>query len=323
MECARRGAAQDSRFLAQPRPGTPKRMKSLSTKRSATDRGQHECLVVDSARFFARSDVRADFQADHFGRFRRRRCTISVSSSSARLPLVGLHIVFGAPALFSRKVPRMLEQMRKSSQSLLIYVLFGIVIAVFIINFGPQSRGGGCDGQRRRGTMTRPRWPAIRFPTSAFRYGFLLLGGAQYPSQMAKQRRLKETVMDKLIERELLAQEAERLGYGVTDEEVEDLVADSKMIGLGYPDHASAACKRKASSTTSVQELRSVRAEPEPQDLHRRAEARAAGCPGARPAARGREGLAGRGEDRLRPQGTARSISSTSASPTASTSRRW
>ena len=36
----------------------------------------------------------------------------------------------------------MLEQMRKSSQSLLIYVLFGIVIAVFIINFGPQSRGG-------------------------------------------------------------------------------------------------------------------------------------------------------------------------------------
>ena len=35
----------------------------------------------------------------------------------------------------------MLEQMRKSSQSLLIYVLFGIVIAVFIINFGPQSQG--------------------------------------------------------------------------------------------------------------------------------------------------------------------------------------
>ena len=36
----------------------------------------------------------------------------------------------------------MLEQLRRSSQSLLIYVLFGIVIAVFIINFGPQSQGG-------------------------------------------------------------------------------------------------------------------------------------------------------------------------------------
>ena len=29
----------------------------------------------------------------------------------------------------------MLEQMRQQSRSLLIYVLFGIVIAVFIINF--------------------------------------------------------------------------------------------------------------------------------------------------------------------------------------------
>ena len=41
--------------------------------------------------------------------------------------------------------------------------------------------------------------------------------------------------MDKLIERELLAQEAERLGYVVTDEEVEDLIAEAKIIGLGYP----------------------------------------------------------------------------------------
>ena len=41
----------------------------------------------------------------------------------------------------------MLEQMRRSSQSLLIYVLFGILIAVFIINFAPQSMGG-CEGTR-------------------------------------------------------------------------------------------------------------------------------------------------------------------------------
>jgi peptidyl-prolyl cis-trans isomerase D len=129
----------------------------------------------------------------------------------------------------------MLEQMRKSSQSLLIYVLFGIVIAVFIINFGPQSRGGGCDGPQAAGDHYAAKVAGDLVSTSAFRYGFLVLGGAQYPSQIAKQRRLKETVMDKLIERELLAQEAERLGYIVTDEEVEDLVADSKMIGLGAP----------------------------------------------------------------------------------------
>jgi peptidyl-prolyl cis-trans isomerase D len=128
----------------------------------------------------------------------------------------------------------MLEQMRKSSQSLLIYVLFGIVIAVFIINFGPQSRGGSCES-----TMANDHYAAKvsgeLVTKNDFRYGFLVLGGAQYPAQMAKQQRLKETVMDKLIERELLASEAERLGYVISDEEVEDQIGQAKLIGLGYP----------------------------------------------------------------------------------------
>jgi peptidyl-prolyl cis-trans isomerase D len=128
----------------------------------------------------------------------------------------------------------MLEQMRKSSQSLLIYVLFGIVIAVFIINFGPQSHGSSCESQLANDHFAA-KVAGDTVSSSDFRYGFLMLGGAQYPAQMAKQQRLKETVMDKLIERELLAREAERLGYVVTEEQVEDLIADAKIIGLGYP----------------------------------------------------------------------------------------
>ncbi len=128
----------------------------------------------------------------------------------------------------------MLEQMRKSSQSLLIYVLFGIVIAVFIINFGPQSRGGSCES-----TMADDHYAAKvsgqLITKNDFRYGFLVLGGAQYPAQMAKQQRLKETAMDKLIERELLAAEAERLGYVISDEEVESQIGEAKLVGLGYP----------------------------------------------------------------------------------------
>jgi peptidyl-prolyl cis-trans isomerase D len=129
----------------------------------------------------------------------------------------------------------MLEQMRKSSRSLLIYVLFLIVIAVFIINFGPQSRGGSCESSMPGNDHYAAKVAGDTISTNDFRYGFLVLGGAQYPAQIAKQQRLKETVMDKLIERELLAQEAERLGYIVTEEEVEDLIAEAKMVGLGYP----------------------------------------------------------------------------------------
>jgi peptidyl-prolyl cis-trans isomerase D len=129
----------------------------------------------------------------------------------------------------------MLEQMRKSSQSLLIYLMFGILIVVFIISFGPQSRGTTCDAALSGDDHYAARVAGDIVSTNDFRYGFLMMGGAQAPAQIAKQRRLKEMVMDKLIDRELLAQEAERLGYVVSDEEVEDLVADSKMIGLGEP----------------------------------------------------------------------------------------
>jgi peptidyl-prolyl cis-trans isomerase D len=128
----------------------------------------------------------------------------------------------------------MLEQMRKSSQSLLIYVLFGIVIAVFIINFGPQSRGGSCE-QSMKDDHQAATVDGRSVTSNDFRYGFLVMGGAGYPAQEAKRQRLKETVMDKLIERELLAREAERLGYSVSDEQVEDQIAEAKLIGLGYP----------------------------------------------------------------------------------------
>ncbi len=127
----------------------------------------------------------------------------------------------------------MLEQMRKASQSLLIYLLFFIVIAVFIINFGPQSRGSSCDQVMKGNDHYAAQVNGETITQNSFRYGFMLAGGAQIPAPMAKRDRLKETVMDKLIEREILAAEANRLGMVVTDDEVEDQIADAKIVGLG------------------------------------------------------------------------------------------
>jgi peptidyl-prolyl cis-trans isomerase D len=124
----------------------------------------------------------------------------------------------------------MLEQMRRSSRSLLIYVLFGIVIAVFVINFGPQSPGG-CDSEALRASHAA-KVDGQTVSTRDFRYGFLLAGGPQYQSR-AREMRIKERVMDELIERELLVAEAKRLGFRVGEHEVEDLIAESKIVGLG------------------------------------------------------------------------------------------
>jgi peptidyl-prolyl cis-trans isomerase D len=125
----------------------------------------------------------------------------------------------------------MLEQLRRSSQSLLIYVLFGIVIAVFIINFGPQSQGG-CESSVARSTYAA-KVGSGTVTTRDFRYAYILAGGPQYQPQKARELRLRERILDELVERELLVAEAERLGFAVSDEEVEDLIADSKLIGLG------------------------------------------------------------------------------------------
>ena len=128
----------------------------------------------------------------------------------------------------------MLEQMRKSSQSLLIYALFGIIIAVFIISFGPQSRGGGCDGGMG-GDESAARVGGETVSTQAYTYAFRLMGGGNQPAQFLRLRRFKEAVMDRLIERELLANEAERLGFDVGEEDVNKMLVEAKIVGLGIP----------------------------------------------------------------------------------------
>ena len=129
----------------------------------------------------------------------------------------------------------MLEQMRKSSQSLLIYVLFGIVIAVFIINFGPQSRGGAGCGSLTGGDESAAHVVGQTVSTQTYHYAFMLMGGDNQPVQILKAHRFKEIVMDRLIERELLAQEAQRLGFSIAEDDAHKMLLDGKIIAMGMP----------------------------------------------------------------------------------------
>jgi peptidyl-prolyl cis-trans isomerase D len=131
----------------------------------------------------------------------------------------------------------MLDRIRKSSQSFLIYAIFGLLIAIFVISFGPQSRGVTCEAATADDHYAA-RVAGELVTKNDFRFGYLFMGGARAGAQVAKQRHLKEMVMDKLIERELLAAEGERLGYVVSDEEVDDMLGDARVMGLGYPSSA-------------------------------------------------------------------------------------
>jgi peptidyl-prolyl cis-trans isomerase D len=134
----------------------------------------------------------------------------------------------------------MLEQMRQQSRSLLIYVLFGIIIAVFIINFGPQSPSCGKGGRQAADVGIEGAKVKDRLLTRQdYLYGMMMVGAQNIPPQRAKMMRLHETIMDLLIDREIMANEAEKAGFRVSDEEVEDLLAASKIIGLGREQKAS------------------------------------------------------------------------------------
>ncbi len=124
----------------------------------------------------------------------------------------------------------MLANLRRNSRNAIIYVLFGILIAVFVSNFGPQS--GGCGTSS--GKSYAAKVGSSTLTERDFRMAYIALGGPQMGAQ-ARERRLKEFVMDKLIERELLAQEGERLGFAVGDEEILDMILDGRMIILGMP----------------------------------------------------------------------------------------
>ena len=135
----------------------------------------------------------------------------------------------------------MLEQMRQQSRSLLIYVLFGVIIAVFIINFGPQSPSS-CSGKRGRIQQSNLEGARVKghlLGRQDYLYGMMIVGAQNIPPQRAKMMRLHETIMDMLIDREIMASEAERAGFRVSDEEVEDFLGESKLIGLGREQKAT------------------------------------------------------------------------------------
>jgi peptidyl-prolyl cis-trans isomerase D len=134
----------------------------------------------------------------------------------------------------------MLEQMRQQSRSLLIYVLFGVIIAVFIINFGPQSPSG-CNRGRTAAQVNieGARVKGHLLTRQDYLYGMMMVGAQNIPPQRAKLMRLHESIMDLLIDREIMASEAELAGFRVSDEEVEDFLGESKLIGLGREQKAS------------------------------------------------------------------------------------
>jgi parvulin-like peptidyl-prolyl isomerase len=126
----------------------------------------------------------------------------------------------------------MLEKLRQRSGQTIITILFGMIIVVFIINFGPQSNQTmGCGGGEEATALSVDGHDV---KVSSWRYAAngIPVYLARYTQGMSRADR-DHLAMDLLIQRELLAQEAERLGFVVNDGYVEDRLKAGKWLFLG------------------------------------------------------------------------------------------
>ena len=105
----------------------------------------------------------------------------------------------------------MFDNLRKSGSSMVIWVLFGILIAGFVISFGPQSVGSG-QGCQSTGRTTMLTVGDKAVDDAAWRFAWGLARG----DEAARGR--ERSTLNALVRRELLAQEAERRGLRVGDD---------------------------------------------------------------------------------------------------------
>jgi parvulin-like peptidyl-prolyl isomerase len=121
----------------------------------------------------------------------------------------------------------MLEQLRRQSRSFIIWILFGIIIAVFIVSFGPQANPDslGCGYSKDSALEVAGE----ELSMNSWRFAVNGLKRSSIPSQMRAQ-----FAADLLVERELLAQAAEQHGFRVSDDMVNEAIAAGEFYILGY-----------------------------------------------------------------------------------------
>jgi len=125
----------------------------------------------------------------------------------------------------------LLDAMRRHSRSFIIYIFFGIIIAVFVVNFGPQSAGCAATSVNA-GTVVGKRISPVEFQYLLSASG-LLARFTNLPESLLVS--LKGRIMDQFIARELMAEEARDIGIGIPDKEINDMIIKGRFLVLGQP----------------------------------------------------------------------------------------
>jgi peptidyl-prolyl cis-trans isomerase D len=131
----------------------------------------------------------------------------------------------------------MLDAVRQNSRSAIVYILFGIIIAAFIVSFGPGSPTGS-ETPWSLGGKFAARVYGSEVSELDFHFAYMVAGGGEREraEDSMRYQRLRELIMDALIERELFAREAEHMGLLVSEQEAANMLVDrGQMFVAGRP----------------------------------------------------------------------------------------
>ena len=122
----------------------------------------------------------------------------------------------------------MLENLRKQGASIVIYAVFGILIAVFVINFGAQSVGTS-QGCRTSDAETVATIDGRDVGMPGWRWTANYLSAIL---RVPKEERA-EDALELLIRREILVREAESRGLSVSDNLIDENLKNGRLYFMG------------------------------------------------------------------------------------------
>jgi len=125
----------------------------------------------------------------------------------------------------------MLHELRQHSRSFIIWILFGIIIVVFVISFGPQANAQlGCGASKVYAMKVKDR----EIGQHTWRFA---MNGLPYILDLARVPKPKraEVAMDFILERELLAQAAEDRGFRISTDLINEKIKHGEWYLLGRP----------------------------------------------------------------------------------------
>ncbi len=122
--------------------------------------------------------------------------------------------------------------MRNTVQNVGLLIIVLALSAVFLLEFGgPQSQG--CAGDS--GAKYAAKVYGETITLGEMKAAYILANGPRYSTQAAREMKLKEQVLAGLIERDLLAREAEQLGFRFSEDDVMIRLAQEGVIYVSAP----------------------------------------------------------------------------------------